>query len=109
MSNVSNQTKCERATTISQHKEKLQDEVFENILMSRLFRKNSSQSKQAYNTHTNIHTILIILIHTMKYKLKLQQFSATNYTPSQPGWTFGFSNSPGLAAKGIPLKTSTDR
>lgn len=31
------------------------------------------------------------------------------YTPSQPGWGLGFSKVPGLAAKGIPLKTSTER
>lgn len=29
--------------------------------------------------------------------------------PSQPRWGFGFSSFPGLAAKGIPLKTSTER
>lgn len=31
------------------------------------------------------------------------------YIPSQPGWGLGFSKTPGLAAKGIPLKTSTER
>lgn len=29
--------------------------------------------------------------------------------PSQPGWGWGFSKMRGLAAKGIPLKTSTER
>lgn len=29
--------------------------------------------------------------------------------PSQPGWRVGFSNLPGTAAKGIPLKTSMRR
>ena len=59
---------------------------------------------------------LWVLIHKMTMLNVLQQlFTHSNFqlfslnTPSQPGWGLGFSSVPGLAAKGIPLKTSTER
>lgn len=70
--------------------------------------QSSSVTKGAlYSTlrrhrHCHIITRIAIIISTNKQHTNM-------YSPFQPGWGLGFSNLPGMSAKGTPLKTSTER